>query len=75
MKSNKRQWIAWSGEGEYGHKRIVMATCIGIKRILTAERCGGDRWAHAAPYTGNDLLDCCREVKSRYHQMIDRGEI
>lgn len=45
----KIKWIVWSGEGEQGHKETKTATLTGIKRILTAERCGGDRWAHACP--------------------------
>lgn len=65
-KMEKKKWVIWSGEGEKGHKDIKMATITGIKRILTRERCGGDRWAYAATYTGNDLLDCCGEVKTRY---------
>lgn len=61
----KRTYIVWSGEGERGTKRIVTATETGIKRILTRERCGGDRWAYAATYTDNYLLDCCAEVRAR----------
>ncbi len=67
------KYVVWSGEGEIGHKRIVKATPMGIKRILTRERCGGDRWAYAARWTGNDLMDCCAEVKARYYN--DREEI
>jgi hypothetical protein len=65
IKHLSETYIVWSGEGEQGHKRIVKATEIGIKRILTSERCGGDRWAHAAIYTNNYLLDCCVEARSR----------
>jgi hypothetical protein len=61
----KSKWVIWSGEGERGTKEIKVATEIGIKRILTKERCGGDRWAYAAKYTGNDLMDCCIGVKER----------
>ena len=45
----KIKWVVWSGEGECGTKEIKTATLRGIKRILTAERCGGDRWAWACP--------------------------
>lgn len=64
--AEKIKWVVWSGEGEQGTKQIKMATVQGIKRILTQERCGGDRWAYAAKYTGNELADCCAEVKDRY---------
>lgn len=64
MKSQIK-WVVWSGEGERGSKAIKYATESGIKRILTAEKCGGDRWAYAAPYTGHYLLDTCPEVKAR----------
>jgi hypothetical protein len=45
----KINWAVWSGEGECGSKKIKTATLTGIKRILTIERCGGDRFAHACP--------------------------
>jgi hypothetical protein len=45
----KIKWTVWSGEGERGSKEIKTATLKGIKRILTIERCGGDRFAHACP--------------------------
>ena len=64
--SERKKWVIWSGEGEVGTKEVKLATEIGIKRILTAERCGGDRWAYAAEHTGHDLMDCCTEVKNRY---------
>lgn len=47
--STKIKWTIWSGEGERGHKETKIATLQGIKRILTIERCGGDRFAHACP--------------------------
>jgi len=39
-------WVV-SGEGEGpGHSRETPSrTARGLKRILTVERCGGDRWA------------------------------
>lgn len=61
----KIKWVIWSGEGERGTKEIKLATETGIKRILTKERCGGDRWAYAAKYTGNELMDCCMGVRER----------
>jgi hypothetical protein len=64
--STTKTWIIWSGEGEVGTSEIKKATDNGIKRILTRERCGGDRWAYAAEYTGNELMDCCAEVKDRH---------
>ena len=44
----KTTYIVISGEcvGE-GTRREVKATDRGIKRILTRERCDGDRWARA----------------------------
>ncbi len=43
----KRKHYVHSGEGNEGTWRRVYATDRGIKRILTRERCGGDRWARA----------------------------
>jgi len=40
----KTYWIL-SGEGENGTWKKHTATLMGIKRIATKERCGGDRWA------------------------------
>ena len=65
MKSEKTKWVIWSGEGTIGNKEIKTATETGIKRVLTTERCSGDRWAYAATYTGNPELDCCSVVKER----------
>ena len=64
--STTKTWIIWSGEGTVGTSEIKKATDAGIKRILTRERCNGDRWAYAAEYTGNELMDCCAEVKDRH---------
>ena len=63
--STTKTWIIWSGEGEVGTSEIKKATDLGIKRILTRERCNGDRWAYAAEYTGDDHLDCCSVVRER----------
>ena len=65
MKPNQHKWVVWSGEGTRGTKEIKVATENGIKRILTAERCHGDRWAFAAKYTGDDYMDCCPVAKER----------
>lgn len=70
MDNSKIKWVIWSGEGERGTKEIKHATQQGIKRILTNERCGGDRWAYAAEWTGRDDLDCCAMVKERYYNNI-----
>lgn len=43
----KTMYAVLSGEGTTGNWRMVAATNRGIKRILTKERCGGDRWAKA----------------------------
>ena len=43
----KQQYYILSGEGSIGQWRAVRATATGIKRMLTCERCGGDRWARA----------------------------
>ena len=68
--NNKVKWVIWSGEGEIGSRTIKTATLIGIKRILTKERCGGDRWAYAATYTGNPFADCCPAVKQRMAEEV-----
>lgn len=47
MNTIRKVFYVLSGEGESGSWRKVKATSRGIKRILTTERCGGDRWAHA----------------------------
>lgn len=62
----KKTWVIWSGEGERGHKDIKQATDLGIKRILTRERAGGDRWAWAAEHTGDEQHDCCQRVRERH---------
>lgn len=46
--ATKTEYVIFSGEGTgEGTRRVVVATDRGIKRILTRERCGGDRWAKA----------------------------
>lgn len=62
---DKTKWVVWSGEGEQGTKEVKFATETGIKRILTSERCGGDRWAFAAKHTGDDYLDSCPVARER----------
>lgn len=42
----KIYWVI-SGEGEVGTWERHEATADGIRKILTRERCGGDRWARA----------------------------
>ena len=44
--TKKVYWVL-SGEGETGSWEKKIATERGILRILSRERCGGDRWAHA----------------------------
>ena len=46
---NAKKNVYWinSGEGEIGTWKRKFATERGISRILSRERCGGDRWAHA----------------------------
>lgn len=46
-KSTRVPYTILSGEGEHGTREYVTLTPIGLKRRLTAERCGGDRWARA----------------------------
>lgn len=65
MSIEKQKYIIWSGEGEVGTSSVVETTITGIKQRLTRERCGGDRWAYAAPVTGNPLADCAAGVKER----------
>ena len=47
--ASKREYMVLSGEGtgEGTWARTNPMTDIGIKRRLTRERCGGDRWARA----------------------------
>ena len=45
--AKKTTYAILSGEGERGTWALKQATGRGIKRILTNERCGGDRWAKA----------------------------
>ena len=46
--TEKQYYVIWSGEGEQASKReLKHVTEQGIKRILTRERCSGDRWAKA----------------------------
>ena len=47
--STRINWTIWSGEGDRGYRETKSATLQGIKRILTIERCNGDRWAYACP--------------------------
>lgn len=49
-KSQKKHYVVLSGEGENGTFEHRLATDVGIKRILTRERCGGDRWASVYCY-------------------------
>ena len=46
---NAKKNVYWinSGEGEIGKWERKLATERGILRILSRERCGGERWAHA----------------------------
>lgn len=46
-KATREAYTIHSGEGEQGHIDHVTLTPIGLKRRLTEERCGGDRWARA----------------------------
>ena len=43
----KNKYAVISGEGDDGTIDEITVTLIGLKRKLTAERCGGDRWAWA----------------------------
>ena len=47
MNADKKVYWIKSGEGECGTWSRKVATERGILRILSRERCGGDRWAHA----------------------------
>ena len=44
--TKKVYWV-FSGEGEIGSWEKKIATKRGILRILSRERCGGNRWARA----------------------------
>ena len=39
--------ISGEGDSPSTFERTRSRTVIGLKRILTRERCGGDRWAYA----------------------------
>jgi len=65
MKNNRIKWVVWSGEGAHGSKECRYATELGIKRILTKEKCHGDRWAFAAPAMDDDYMDSCPIVRER----------
>jgi hypothetical protein len=43
----RAKYTILSGEGEVGTSRVVTCTPSGLKRIITKEVCGGDRWAMA----------------------------
>ena len=43
----KKVYLVLSGEGEIGSWEKKVATKRGILRILSRERCGGNRWARA----------------------------
>ena len=47
MKARKNVYWIKSGEGECGTWERKVATKRGIFRILSRERCGGDRFAYA----------------------------
>lgn len=43
----KKVYLVFSGEDEIGSWEKKVATKRGILRILSRERCGGNRWARA----------------------------
>lgn len=47
MNTDKKTYYVISGEGTVGTWSRKVATESGIQRILSRERCGGDRWARA----------------------------
>ena len=65
--TKKVYWVL-SGEGEIGswEKKIATERC--ILRILSRERCGGDRWARAV----GDIFDT-EHGKAGYD--VETGEI
>ena len=50
--ATKQTYTITSGEGTQGTSETVQMTLIGLKRRLTKERCGGDRWAYATDADG-----------------------
>lgn len=54
---SKKQWYTiYSGEGcGEGTAEKVYLTVIGLKRRLTKERCGGDRWAFVRDFDGRKV--------------------
>jgi len=59
-KSDRSTYTILSGEGEIGTIRVVKCTLTGLKRILTAERCKGDRWAKG--YEGEGQVCSLRQI-------------
>ena len=47
MATQRKLYKIVSGEGEIGTVEYKRLTELGVKRVLTIERCGGDRWARA----------------------------
>ena len=45
--NNRQPYTIVSGEGENGTITLLNLTPTGLKRRVTVERCGGDRWCHA----------------------------
>jgi hypothetical protein len=45
--ASKIEIVSGEGAGVGTVEQTTIKTLLGIKRRLTAERCGGDRWAHA----------------------------
>lgn len=55
-KSPRQNYTITSGEGAgEGTTETASLTEIGLKRRLTKERCGGDRWAFATDAEGYRL--------------------
>lgn len=54
-KTPRQTYTITSGEGEIGTTETVRMTEMGLKRRLTRERCGGDRWAFASDADGDRL--------------------
>jgi hypothetical protein len=73
-KSNRILWIVWTGEGDRGTRREVMATDTGIRRIVTKERCHGDRWAHAAP-ASTPHAGCAADAKDWWINCSDSPHV
>lgn len=63
----KATYYILSGEGENGSWDKLETTALGLKKRLTRERCGGDRWAKAFTLSDGILHPEEDGYESRFH--------